>query len=262
MRYKNSFSPWGGGSGASSDDTWLFSANVAYEKFRDERLQAGGGGLASGNVIIPTVDPLTGAVSSTVNKTTFFQRDFDEWAGSLGLKHKPSGLFGVGIFSTSESNDTNAIGFFNGKRAPDMSAWDAQAGIQRKFGLFGLEQYGETAFWGGYGQVNDGFAQGSNGGNPATICAPGSFCSAGGGALGGVRANGILPAGTFANIDTPVQITGSEVNRWFLALDQDFEFSCLPSLRSVSALRRRHQFGNARRSLRTDLPVWEAEERL
>ena len=124
--------------------------------------------------------------------------------------------FGVGIFSTSASDDTNAVGFFNGKRAPDMTAWDVQGGIQRKFGLFGLETYGETAFWGGYGQVNDGFAQGSNGGSPDTPCIPtvgSSSCSTGGGALGGVRANGILPVGTFANIDEPVQITGSEVTR-------------------------------------------------
>ena len=59
-----------------------------------------------------------------------------------------------------ESDDTNVVGFFTHRRAPDMTAWDAQAGIQRKFGLFGLEQLGETAFWGGYGQVNDGCAPG------------------------------------------------------------------------------------------------------
>jgi len=107
------------------------AAGVAYEKLRDERLQAGGGGLASGNVFIPQPDGTT-----TKTKTTFFERNFDEWAGSLALKHKPSGLFALGVFSTSETNDTNAIGFFNGKRAPDMSAWDVQGGIQRKFGLF------------------------------------------------------------------------------------------------------------------------------
>ena len=32
-----------------------------------------------------------------------------------------------------------------------MSAWDVQAGIQKIFWA-----PGETAFWGGYGQVNDG----------------------------------------------------------------------------------------------------------
>ena len=208
LRYKNSFSLWGGGAGASADDPWLFTANVAYENLRDERLQAGGGGEATGNVPIPQQFP----PPSTRNKTTFFQRDFDEWAGSVGLKHKPSGLFGVGIFSTSQSDDTNAVGFFTRRRAPDMTAWDAQAGIQRKFGLFSLEKLGETAFWGGYGQVNDGFGMGSNGN---------------GGNLGGVPANGILTPGTFVNINTPVEMTGSEVDRWFLALDQGFESAAM-----------------------------------
>ena len=42
LRYKNTF-----------NDTWMFSANVAYENLRDERLQAGGGGEATGPIIIP-----------------------------------------------------------------------------------------------------------------------------------------------------------------------------------------------------------------
>ena len=66
--------------GASADDTWLFSANVAYENLRDERLQSGGGGLASGIVPIPQPD------GSTVNKLTFFQREFNEWAGSIAAQ--------------------------------------------------------------------------------------------------------------------------------------------------------------------------------
>jgi len=66
----------GGGSGASADDPWLFTANVAYENLRDERLQAGGGGEASGPIIIPP----------STSKQTFFQRNFDEWAGSVALK--------------------------------------------------------------------------------------------------------------------------------------------------------------------------------
>ena len=111
-----------------------------------------------------------------------------------------------------------------------MTAWDVQAGIERKFGLFGLEQLGDTAFWGGYGQVNDGFGMGSNGN---------------GGNLGGVPANGILAPGTFVNINTPVEMTGSDVNRWFLAFDQDFDVRRHASLRGVSALRCRHQFGDA-----------------
>jgi len=61
LRYKNTF-----------NDTWMFTANAAYENLRDERLQ-GGGGLASGIVPIPQPD------GSTVNKLTFFEREFNEW---------------------------------------------------------------------------------------------------------------------------------------------------------------------------------------
>jgi len=93
-----------------------------------------------------------------------------------------------------------------------MTAWDAQAGIQRKFGLFGLEQYGETAFWGGYGQVNDGWAPGSDGNGKN---------------LGGFAADSILTSGTFASVNVPTEIVGSEVNRWFLALDQGFESAAM-----------------------------------
>ncbi len=110
-------------------DTWLLSASVAYENFRDERLQSGGGGVATGP-FPPLTEP---GVTPPTTKQTFFQRDFNEWAGSIALKHAPSGLFAMGNFSTSESDDTNVIGFYTGDRAPDMSAWDVQAGIQRKF---------------------------------------------------------------------------------------------------------------------------------
>jgi hypothetical protein len=182
LRYKNTL-----------NDTWKLSANVAYENLRDERLQAGGGGGATGPIIIPP----------STSKTTFFEREFNEWAGSIALKHAPSGLFAMSNFSTSESDDSNVIGFYTGDRAPDMSAWDVQAGIQKKWFA-----PGETAFWGGYAQVNDGWAPGSNGN---------------GGNLGGIPADSILKPGTFVNIGVPVEITGSEVDRWFLALDQGFE---------------------------------------
>lgn len=129
LRYNNTFA-----------DTWALSANVAYENLRDERLQAGGGGLASG--VVPT--PLDDGSGGTTNKTTFFQRNFDEWAGSAAIKNKPTGLFAVGVFSTSATDDTNAIGFYTGTRAPDMSAWDVQGGIQRKMPLIGLASFGET----------------------------------------------------------------------------------------------------------------------
>ena len=46
---------------------------------------------------------------------------------------------------------------FYGKRAPDKTAWDVQAGIDRNFFA-----PGPTAFWRGYGKVNHGLGQGSN----------------------------------------------------------------------------------------------------
>jgi len=185
-RYKNTF-----------NDTWMLSANVAYENFRDERLQNGGGGEATGPIIIPP--------SST--KTTFFQRNLDEWAGSAAIKHKPSGLFAMANFSTSESGDTNVRGFYTGNGAPDMKAWDVQAGIQKKWWA-----PGETAFWGGYAQVNDGWAPGSNGN---------------GGNLGGISADSILKPFTFASVGVPTEVVGTEVDRWFLAFDQSIESAAM-----------------------------------
>jgi hypothetical protein len=182
LRYKNTF-----------NDIWKFSANVAYENFRDERLQNGGGGEATGPIVIPP----------STSETTFFKREFNEWAGSIALKHSPSGLFAMGNFSTSQSGDSNVMGYYTGNKAPDMSAWDVQAGIQKKW-----FEPGETAFWGGYAQVNDGWAPGSNGN---------------GSNLGGVPADSILKPGTFASVSVPTEIVGSDVNRWFLALDQGFE---------------------------------------
>ena len=82
---------------------------------------------------------------------------------------------------------------------------------------------GETAFWGGYAQVNDGWAPGSNGNDPNNPCPGSPPLLRAGGNLGGIPADSILKPGTFVNIGVPVEITGSEVDRWFLALDQGFE---------------------------------------
>ena len=64
----------------------------------------------------------------------------------------------------------------------------------------------------GYGQLNDGWAPRSNGN---------------GGNLGGVPADRILKAFTFASVNVPTEIVGSEVDRWFLALDQGFETAAM-----------------------------------
>jgi predicted porin len=193
VRYRGSFAPFGGAAGLSKDDPWLFAASAAYEKITDERLLQGAGGGAG------------------------FERDFDEWAGSAALKHKPTGLFIMGAWSISDSSDSNVKGIFNGEGAPQMTAWDVQGGIQRKLHWFGLDRLGDTAFWGGFSDVNGGFAPGSNP-NSTQICQP--ACQVG--SLG-VRANMLLPAGTFPGIPFNTQITDSDVNTWFLAFDQQLE---------------------------------------
>jgi hypothetical protein len=194
LRYRNTFA-----------DTWAVAASAGYEKLRDERLQFGGGGLAG------------------------FKRDLHEVAGSAAIKNKPTGLFVMGIWSISDSNDSNVIGGFNGEGAPNMTAWDVQGGIQRKTSVLGLDKLGETSFWGGYSDVRNGFAPGSSGVgtvngvlNQPITCPP--SCSPNGiGALG-VRANMELPAGTFPSLpNTVTQVTGSDVHDWFLAFDQSFE---------------------------------------
>src|SRR5262249_24647304 len=56
IRFKNTFSPWGGGSGPSKADTWQVAAGIAWEGWTDERLGNGAGGA------------------------TGFRRDFNEYA--------------------------------------------------------------------------------------------------------------------------------------------------------------------------------------
>src|SRR4029078_12571924 len=96
-------------------------------------------------------------------------------------------------FSFSDSSDTNAQGIYTKKGPPDMSGWDVQLGVQRKMAWLGLDRLGDTSFWGGYSNIDDGIAQGSNGN---------------GGNLGGIPANAFLAAGTFASVPVNTQIVG------------------------------------------------------
>jgi hypothetical protein len=191
LRYKDE---WG--------EHFEVGAGIAYENFRDERLQNGGGGVASGPN--PPFPP--------PNNRTFFQREFDEWAGMANIKHKPSGLFAYTAFSFSDSSDTNARGIFTKKGPPDMSGWDVWVGIQREMPWFKLDRLGDTALFGGFSNIQDGIGQGSNGN---------------GGNLGGIPANGFLPVGTFANVPVNTQITEADVDRWFLALDQSIDSAAM-----------------------------------
>lgn len=121
-----------------------------------------------------------------------FKRDINEWASSASIKHLPTGLFFFGAFSHSENNDSNRenAGVFDKKSSPDMDAYDLQIGIQRKF-----ISLGDSSFFGGFSNINDGI----------------------GGAGGATRK---LAAGTFENVNVVTEITGADVNRWYLGYDQ------------------------------------------
>jgi predicted porin len=150
-------------------ENWKLGGGVAYEDFRDENVNVSGGGLNG------------------------FKRKIKEWGGSASIMHTPTGLFAFGAFSTSETDDTNRInaGAFTGTSSPDMTAWDLQIGIQR-----GFIPLGNTTFWGGYTNTEDGI----------------------GGACGATRR---CTANFFPGVTTVTEITGSEVNKWYLALDQE-----------------------------------------
>jgi predicted porin len=184
VRYKNE---WG--------ENWEVGAGFGYEDVRDERLQNGGGGVASGANPPP---------SGNIN---YFQRDIQEWGGSGSIKHKPTGLFAYTAFMFSDQGDTNTInaGYYTGTSAPLMNSWEMNLGIQRKIALLGLDKLGDTSLWGGYSNIHNGLGAGSNGN---------------GGNLGQIPADRYLAAGTFANVQVPTEITGADVDRWSLAFDQ------------------------------------------
>jgi predicted porin len=182
IRYQNE---WG--------ENWEVGAGFGYEDIRDERLQNGGGGEATGSNPPP---------SSAID---FFKRDIQEYGGSASIKHKPTGLFGVTSFMWSDQNDSDTIhaGFYTGTSAPLMNSWEVELGIQRKLGF--LSPLGDSSFWGGYEEILNGIGGASNGN---------------GGTVSQIPANRFLAAGTFANVPVPTEITGAKVTRWSLAFDQ------------------------------------------
>jgi predicted porin len=168
--------------GWGEDDIW--SAALRYsDTLGNWKL---GGGVAYENFRDENVNNSGGGLNG-------FKRDIKEWGGSASIMHKPTGLFVFGAFSTSEDEDTNRInaGVFTGTTTPDMNAWDLQVGIQREF-----IEVGKTTFWGGYTNTEDGI----------------------GGACGASRN---CTANFFPGVTTITEITGSEVNKWYLALDQE-----------------------------------------
>ena len=163
------------------EDEWgkMFKVGggIGYESFTDERVNAGGGGLAG------------------------FKRDLKELAGSASIMHIPTGLFVFGAFSSSENNDTGAVGAFTGTQAPDMDSWDVSVGIQKEWWALG-----ETTLWGGYTRSNDGIA---------------------GFTRGNGTWDGFIPAGDLASVTEDTQMTGAQVDKWYLAADQHIESAAM-----------------------------------
>lgn len=76
-----------------------------------------------------------------------------------------------------------------------MTAWDSQIGLQRKFFASG-----DSSFFGGFVNIHDGVGAGTG--------------------LGSIPANRLIVAGTFANVPINTEITGSNVDKWYLGFDQ------------------------------------------
>src|SRR4029079_8471456 len=110
-------------------DNWKIGAGYAYEDFTDELGTSGGGG-------VPFQD---------------FKRHTKEWAGTVSVLHKPSGLWFWGCNSHSENEALGAVGFITGKAPPVMHAWDFAGGLHRDFFAAG-----KTTIWGGYTWDEDG----------------------------------------------------------------------------------------------------------
>lgn len=183
LRYKKE---WG--------SNWEVGAGFGYEDIRDERLQNGGGGVASGgNPPFPSP-----------HNVTYFQRNIQEYGGSGSIKHKPSGLFFYSAFMWSDQDDSNTkgAGFFTHSSAPQMNSYDLNLGIQRPMGF--LSSLGDTSIWGGFSNIHNGIGGASNGD---------------GGNIG-FPADRFLKAGTFANVPVATEIVGADVDRWAIAFDQ------------------------------------------
>lgn len=152
--------------------TFQVGSGVAYEDFTDE---------------------------ATFTPDPGFRQDIKEFAGDFSIKHEPTGLYFFSAFSTSHDDASNRkdAGIFTHTDSPDMDAWDLQLGIQRS-----LTKLGDTSFFGGYSQVDDGV----------------------GGAGGATRA---LSGGTFPTIPFETEITGSKVGRTYVGIDQAIDSAAL-----------------------------------
>jgi hypothetical protein len=76
-----------------------------------------------------------------------------------------------------------------------MTAWDSQIGVQRK-----LFASGDSSIFGGFVNIHDGVGAGTF--------------------LGSIPPNRLIVADTFANVPINTEITGANVDKWYLGFDQ------------------------------------------
>lgn len=108
-----------------------------------------------------------------------------------------------------------------------MSVWDIEFGIQRGVPWFNLDKLGETSLFGSISNIHNGLGAGTS--------------------LGRIGPNRFLPAGTFDNVAVGTEITGADVDRWAVGVDQGARLGQYAPLRNLSALHRR--CGPGRREL-------------
>jgi predicted porin len=166
-------------------------AGYAYEKFTDEAFNGGGGGVPFQS----------------------FKRDMDEWAGMASIIHKPTGLFLWGANSNSQDNDIGAEGFITKKGPPVMHAYDIAGGIHRKF-----FEPGATTIWGGWTTDQDGLG----GFTRTTVSA-----SAAGTENSYSVWNGRVAANRIPGIGFDTEITGSQTDKWYVAVDQAIDSAAM-----------------------------------
>src|ERR1051325_10352501 len=81
-----------------------------------------------------------------------------------------------------------------------MSAWDIEFGIQRGVPWFNLDKLGETSVFGSISNIHNGLGAGTG--------------------LGRIGPTRFLLAGTFDNVTVGTEITGADVDRWAVGVDQ------------------------------------------
>lgn len=175
--------------GWGEDDIWSGSARYKGE-WDNWRL---GGGVAYENFSDERVNNGGGGLAN-------FKQNLHEWGGEASLLHKPTGLWANFSWTTSENDSSNAIGVFTGRPIPTGVAWDVSGGIQKKWW-----DLGNSTLWGGYTKV-DGVVGFNLSSGPAV---------------------GLVTAGRFPGIGFDTQATDSEVNKWYIAFDQQIDSAAM-----------------------------------